>query len=86
MSLLISINSKAVILSFNLYRMSNKSFYYLCLVLGVFLVLIQEFRDVPDLFTQIAGLFLLMFALYNITKGIGDRPQNDSFIENDEEE
>jgi hypothetical protein len=42
--------------------------------------------DTPNLLTQIAGLFLLMFALYNITKGIGARQQNDSFIENDEEE
>ena len=66
--------------------MSNRSFYYLCLVLGFFLVLIQEFMDTPNLLTQIAGLFLLMFALYNITKGIGARHQNDSFIENDEEE
>ncbi len=66
--------------------MSNRSFYYLCLVLGFFLVLLQEFMDTPNLLTQIAGLFLLMFALYNITKGIGARPQNDSFIENDEEE
>jgi len=66
--------------------MSNRSFYYLCLVLGFFLVLLQEFMDIPNLLTQIAGLFLLMFALYNITKGIGARHQNDSFIENDEEE
>tara|TARA_B110000459_G_scaffold127380_1_gene139726 strand:+ start:55 stop:207 length:153 start_codon:yes stop_codon:yes gene_type:complete len=50
------------------------------------MVLIQEFVDVPDLKIQIVGLCLLMFALYNITKGIGDRPHNDSFIENDEEE
>ena len=66
--------------------MSNSFFYYLCLGLGVFLVLLQEFMQVPNLFTQISGLFLLMFALYNISRGIGDRPQNDSFIENDEEE
>ena len=66
--------------------MSDRSFYYLCLVLGFFLVLLQEFIDTPNLLTQIAGLFLLMFALYNITKGIGARHQNDSFIENDEEE
>ena len=66
--------------------MSNRYFYYLCLVLGFFLVLLQEFMDIPNLLTQIAGLFLLMFALYNITKGIGARHQNDSFIENDEEE
>ena len=66
--------------------MSNRSFYYLCLVLGFFLVLLQEFMDTPNLLTQIAGLFLLMFALYNITKGIGARHQNDLFIENDEEE
>ena len=66
--------------------MSNRYFYYLCLVLGFFLVLLQEFMDTPKLLTQIAGLFLLMFALYNITKGIGARHQNDSFIENDEEE
>ena len=66
--------------------MSNRYFYYLCLVLGFFLVLLQEFMDTPNLLTQIAGLFLLMFALYNTTKGIGARHQNDSFIENDEEE
>ena len=66
--------------------MSNRFFYYLCLGLGVFLVLLQEFMQAPNLFTQTFGLFLLMFALYNISKGIGDRPQNDSFIENDEEE
>ena len=66
--------------------MSNRCFYYFCLVLGFFLVLLQEFMDTPNLLTQIAGLFLLMFALYNITKGIGARHQNDSFIENDEEE
>ena len=42
--------------------------------------------DISNLLTQISGLFLLMFALYKITKGIGVRPQNDSFIENDEEE
>lgn len=66
--------------------MSNRSFYFVCLVLGIFMVLIQEFVDVPDLLVQIGGLCLLMFALYNITKGIGDRPHNDSFIENDEEE
>lgn len=66
--------------------MSNRYFYYLCLVLGFFLVLFQEFMDTPNLLTQIAGLFLLMFALYNITKGIEARHQNDPFIENDEEE
>tara|TARA_B110000902_G_scaffold239740_1_gene288645 strand:+ start:293 stop:460 length:168 start_codon:yes stop_codon:yes gene_type:complete len=55
-------------------------------VLGFFLVLIQEFMDISNLLTQISGLFLLMFALYKISKGIGVRPQNDSFIENDEEE
>ena len=42
--------------------------------------------DTSNLLTQISGLFLLMFALYKISKGIGVRPQNDSFIENDEEE
>jgi uncharacterized membrane protein len=57
-----------------------------CLVLGGFLVLFQEFADIPDVLIQIVGLCLLMFALYNMTKGIGDRPHNDSFIENDEEE
>ena len=66
--------------------MSNRYFYYLCLVLGFFLVLLQEFMDISNLLTQISGLFLLMFALYKISKGIGVRPQNDSFIENDEEE
>ena len=73
-------------MSSSLYVMSNRFFYYLCLGLGVFLVLLQEFMQAPNLFTQISGLFLLMFALYNISKGIGDRLQNDSFIENDEEE
>ena len=66
--------------------MSNRSFYFVCLVLGGFLVLFQEFADIPDVLIQIGGLCLLMFALYNMTKGIRDRPDNDSFIENDEEE
>ena len=66
--------------------MSNRSFYFVCLVLGGVLVLFQEFSDIPDVLIQIGGLCLLMFALYNMTKGIGDRPHNDSFIENDEEE
>ena len=66
--------------------MSNRSFYFVCLVLGGFLVLFQEFADIPDVLIQIGGLCLLMFALYNMTKGIGDRSHNDSFIENDEEE
>lgn len=66
--------------------MLQKSFYLVCLLIGVFLVLFQEFVDKPHLLIRIFGLSLIMFALYNTTKRIGGRPKNDSFIEYDEEE
>jgi uncharacterized membrane protein len=49
-------------------------------------VLFQEFFNQKKSFILIIGFCLLMFALYNISKGIGDRPNNETFIENEEEE
>lgn len=66
--------------------MLQKSFYLVCLLIAVFLVLYQEFIDKPHVLIRIFGLILIMFALHNTTKRIGDRPKNDSFIEYDEEE
>ena len=80
------INSKAVILIFKQNVMSKRTLYYLCLVLGIFLVIVTEFQDKPDLILQIGGFCLLMLALYQLSKGIGDRPTNDSYVVNEEEE
>ena len=66
--------------------MLQKSSYLVCLLIGVFLVLFQEFVDNPHVLIRIFGLSLIMFALYNITKRIGNYPKNDSFVEYDEEE
>lgn len=66
--------------------MLQKPFYLLCLLIGVFLVLYQEFVNNPHVLIRIFGLSLIMFALYNKTKRIGNYPKNDSFIEYDEEE
>jgi len=84
--LLFIINSKAVILIFKEYVMTKRSVYYLCLVLGITLILISEFRKTKDLVIEIAGLCLLMVALYQLSVGIEDRPTKDSHIENEEEE
>jgi len=66
--------------------MSKRSIYYLCLVLGIALVLVSEFQETPSILLQICGLSVLMLSLYQLSKGIEDRPSKDSFIENDEEE
>ena len=84
--MLFIINSKAVILIFKEYVMTKRSVYYLCLVLGIILILISEFRKTKDLVIEIAGLCLLMVALYQLSIGIEDRPTKDSHIENEEEE
>ena len=55
-------------------------------VLGVFLVIVTEFQDTPDLILQIGGFCLLMLALYQLSKGIKDMPTKDSYVENEEEE
>jgi uncharacterized membrane protein len=63
-----------------------KLFYFGCFGFGFFLEFFQEFFNQKKSFILIIGLCLLMFALYNISKGIGDRPNNETFIENEEEE
>jgi uncharacterized membrane protein len=55
-------------------------------VLGIALVLVSEFQKTPNILIQISGLSVLMLSLYQLSKGIEDRPPKDSFIENDEEE
>jgi uncharacterized membrane protein len=55
-------------------------------VLGIALVLVSEFQETPSILLQICGLCVLMLSLYQLSKGIEDRPSKDSFIENDEEE
>jgi uncharacterized membrane protein len=84
--LLFVINSKTVILIFKNYVMTKRSVYYLCLVLGILLILISEFQETKDLVIEIAGLCLLMVSLYQLSKRIEDRPTKDSYIENEEEE
>lgn len=64
----------------------SKSIYYVCLVLGVSLIILSEFQESSFLIIQICGLGLLMLALYQLSKGIEDRPTKDSYIENEEEE
>jgi len=66
--------------------MSKRFIYYLCLVLGIALVLVSEFQKTPNILIQISGLSVLMLSLYQLSKGIEDRPPKDSFIENDKEE
>ena len=66
--------------------MSKRFIYYLCLVLGIALVLVSEFQKTPNILIQISGLSVLMLSLYQLSKGIEDRPPKDSFIENEEEE
>ena len=83
--MLFIINSKAVILILKQFVMS-KSIYYVCLVIGISLIILSEFQDPPFLIIQICGLGLLMLALYQLSKGIEDRPTKDSYIENEEEE
>ena len=66
--------------------MATKTYYYLCLIFGVFLVFYQEFQAEPKLIIQIGSLLLLMFSLYHLSKGIPERSNSNSFIENEEEE
>ena len=66
--------------------MSKRTLYYMCLVLGTFLVIVTEFQDNPDLILQIGGFCLLMLALYQLSKGVKELPTKDSYIENEEEE
>ncbi len=66
--------------------MSKRTLYYICLVLGIFLVIVTEFQEAPDLILQIGGYCLLMLALYQLSKGIKDLPTKDSYVENEEEE
>ena len=44
--------------------------YYLCLVLGISLIIGSEFQDKPFLILQICGLGLLMLALYQLSRRI----------------
>ena len=66
--------------------MSKRTLYFISLVLGVFLVIVTEFQDTPDLILQIGGFCLLMLALYQLSKGVKDIPAKDSYVENEEEE
>jgi len=66
--------------------MSKRNLYYICLVLGIFLVIFTEFQDNPDLVLQIGGFSLLMLALYQLSKGVKEFPTKDSYIESEEEE
>ena len=66
--------------------MSKRTLYFICLVLGIFLVIVTEFQDAPDMILQIGGYCLLMLALYQMSKGIKDLPTKDSYVENEEEE
>ena len=84
--MLFIINSKAVILIFKQTKMSKRTLYYICLVLGVFLVIVTEFQDNPDLILQIGGFCLLMLALYQLSRGIKELPTKESYVENEEEE
>ena len=84
--MLFIINSKAVILVFKQNKMSKRSLYFICLVFGVFLVIVTEFQDNPDLILQIGGFCLLMLALFQLSKGIKELPTKETYIENEEEE
>jgi len=68
----------------------SKSIYYLCLVLGISLIIGSEFQEKPFLIVQICGLGLLMLALYQLSRRIENLPEKDSYIkyenENEEEE
>lgn len=66
--------------------MSKRTLYFISLVLGVFLVIVTEFQDTPDLILKIGGFCLLMLALYQLSKGVKDMPTKDSYVENEEEE
>lgn len=66
--------------------MSKRSLYYVCLVLGAFLVIVTEFQDNPDLILQIGGFCLLMLALYQLSKGVKELPAKEDYVENEEEE
>ena len=66
--------------------MSCRSFYLICFLIGIFLVLFQEFVFFVHVLIKIFGLSLVMFSLYNLAKGIKDHSKNESFIEYDEEE
>lgn len=66
--------------------MSKRSLYYICLVFGVFLVIVTEFQDNPDLILHIGGFCLLMLALFQLSKGIRELPTKETYIENEEEE
>ena len=66
--------------------MSKSTLYYLCLILGGFLVIVTEFQDSPDLILQLGGFCLLMLALFQLSRRIKDQPSKESYIENEEEE
>ena len=66
--------------------MSKRSLYYVCFVLGTFLVIVTEFQDSPDLILQIGGFCLLMLALYQLSKGVKELPAKEDYVENEEEE
>lgn len=66
--------------------MSKYTLYYLCLLLGGFLIIVTEFQEKPDLILQLGGFSLLMLALFQISKGIKNHPSKESYSENEEEE
>lgn len=73
-------------MKFKLIRMSKSTLYYLCLLLGGFLIIVTEFQEKPDLILQLGGFSLLMLALFQISKGIKNHPSKESYSENEEEE
>ena len=66
--------------------MSKSTLYYLCLLLGGFLVIVTEFQYEPDLILQLGGFCLLMLALFQISKSIKNHPSKELYSKNDEEE
>jgi uncharacterized membrane protein len=64
----------------------GKRIYYLCFISGGGLLILSQFMAPSSLLVSLAGLILLMSSLYQLSKGVGEKPDTDSYVVSEEEE
>lgn len=65
-----------------------KNIYYLCIVIGLFVVFYAQISLRQNAYILVSGIILLMLGLFNISRPLSSKKEDASFIktEYDEEE
>ena len=66
--------------------MNTKLVTYISILIGAAITIYEQVNEHENLYMLIVGLFLLMFGLYRLSRGIREEKPEQSYIVNDEEE